>query len=439
MNYPILNQAKAYIGCFFSRIQNRLVPTGSAATGLIVGTALPWIVDHYFREKQKGGGSPIFTPLQNRIQALSFVNNLIWASVGLGALASWGVTGQLYTSVSIVFSSLAVGFTLGTKILLSRAPFSYAKVDDLIQTVISKFDHTVSFDGETCDQLNLSDYLYALRFLNSTDLRKFIEKMPMQRPVLTFHNCNLTDADVERFAEAGWFNRFSSVNLSFNPKLTNESIKWIAQNSTPDKKLDRLNLSKTGITDDGLRQLTEFDKFNNLCKLIIRHNPQITGRGLAFLGKCNSLKLRTLDIGGNPQLLSNQELEIWIEEKGFDSLIALGLCCTNMTTAIFEKMIDQAPWFKRLKGLDVRFNVKLYFSATLSTKLSGMPNIGKCNENGRFHHDYLTYNRGIFCRSCCFRPVTPEFQAFAKQGKSDFFSHLMDGWDLEINEDRKKI
>src|SRR5271167_1306116 len=130
MNYPIAHQARDSIKTFFSRLENRLVhilqpSLAIAATGLIAGTYLPRVVDDYFRKKQKGSD---FTPLQDRIQALSFANKLLWASAGLGALASWGVTGRLYTSVNIVLSSLAVGFTLATKTLLSRTPFSYSKV-----------------------------------------------------------------------------------------------------------------------------------------------------------------------------------------------------------------------------------------------------------------------------------------------------------------------
>ena len=192
-----------------------------------------------------------------------------------------------------------------------------------------------------------------------------------------------------------------------------------------------INLSKTNLTDDGLKSLAESGIFAQVSELIMRDNPLISGQGLAYIG--DSVKnLRALDIGFNPQLFKEKEVAKWIQKAGFKTLEGFRVYHTEMTTKIFERLLDETSWFKQLAGLDIRYNPEL----CISSRIGELSNLSEFRQ-GRHHITRYFDNKGLYCKGCVIPPLATELMLLGKQGKANLVANAMPLWETSFTEEER--
>ena len=202
---------------FVSIIKNG---AGLAIGGFIVGMGLVWLVDA-IRDRHIKAELPtslIKDRLPKRIQTISYIKKFVVCGAGLGMLIAVGFTGRLNIISHIVLPFLAAGVVMGERVWRNRI--------DPVSQCFQLIDTTVDTDRE----LDLGTHINKLRGMSLAELellgiRIYEEFKDCRR--INLKNCDLMDADVERLAQAGWFSKFYSINLSYNAKLTGQTLNWI--------------------------------------------------------------------------------------------------------------------------------------------------------------------------------------------------------------------
>lgn len=249
--------------------------------------------------------------------------------------------------------------------------------------------------------------------LKDLDLRKLSKKIGEEAggwvppTILDLYALDLTDDTLKQLGDAPWFKKVETLFLSHNSKITVEGLKWVGENGFP--HLKSLGIAGMNLTDDDLKQLAESGHFIHLEWLGIGSNPKLTGKGMRWIGTgCPNLKV--LFVCSNPQVLS-QHLDEWIGCDGFKHLDSLDLRKTNLTSAILEKMIEQAKWIRRLKGFDISYNSTLtHLPSNIWSLMLEKP--GSPGEAAIYN------GRGLYCRGCSDSLYDdPVFIAFMKSGK----------------------
>jgi len=284
---------------FVSIIKNG---AGLAIGGVIIGMGLVWLVDG-MRDRHIKAELPtslIQDRLPKRIQTISDIKKVVVCGAGLGMLIAIGITGRLNIISNIVLPFLAAGVVMGERVWRNRIDSVSLCRDSILITV------------DTDREVELSSHINQLRNMSIAELellgtRIYEEFKDCRR--INLKRCDLTDSDMQRLAQAGWFSKFCGINLSYNAKLTSRTLNCISQKTFAGSKnsITSINLSKTNLTDDGLKLVTQSGIFAQVSELIIRDNPLISGQGLAYVGEY-AKNLCSLDIGRNPQLLKEQEV-----------------------------------------------------------------------------------------------------------------------------------
>lgn len=396
---------------FVSIIKNG---AGLAIGGFIIGMGLVWLVDG-MRDRHIKAELPtslIKDRLPKRIQTISDIKKVVVCGAGLGMLIAIGITGRLNIISNIVLSFLAVGVVMGERVWRSR-------IDS-----VSLCRGSILITVDTEREVELSSHINKLRNMSIAELEllgtRIYEEFKECRQI-NLKGCNLTDSDVEQLAQAGWFSKFLGVNLSYNTKLTSRTLNCILQKTFAGFKnsIISINLSQTNLTNDGLKLMTESGIFAQVSELIIRDNPLISGQGLAYIGEY-AKNLCSLDIGRNPQLLKEQEVDKWINKPGFNALKGFRVYFTEMTTKVFERLLDETVWFKKLTGLDIRYNPELH----LSSRIGELKNLSEFCQD-RHHITHYFYDRGLYCKGCVISPLTTELMALKNEGKANLISNAM--------------
>jgi hypothetical protein len=396
---------------FVSIIKNG---AGLAIGGFIVGMGLVWLVDG-MRDRHIKAELPtslIKDRLPKRIQTISDIKKVVVCGVGLGMLIAIGITGRLNIISNIVLPFLATGVVMGESVWRSRI--------DSVSQCLQLIDTTVDTDKE----LDLGTHINKLRGMSLAELEllgaRIYEEFKECRQI-NLKRCDLTDSDVQRLARAGWFSKFCGINLSYNAKLTVRTLNYISQKTFAGSKnsIFSINLSKTNLTDDGLKLMTESGIFAQVSELIIRDNPLISGQGLAYIGE-HAKNLCSLDIGRNPQLLKEKEVDKWINKPGFNALKGFRVYFTEMTTKVFERLLDKTSWFKQLTGLDIRHNPALH----ISSRISELKKLSECSPT-RCHNAYHFDNAGLYCTGCVVSSAALELKALMDDCKARLCSNPM--------------
>lgn len=395
----------------WANVGQRLVSRVCVAS-FIAGMATVWAIDSYFRNMESIAfeasqvsapdndpyagfgkeGSPVEKCLKRHQRIISCIIYGVVLCTGITALVIRSITG-VFDAQRHLFLLCAGGcFALGAQAKRYYNKNSTYKIREFAQHIRGDYEGRVFF----------SKYCEYLRHLNLTKLKEELQ-CPDSRLVL--RRCGLMDQDVMRLAEAGWFDHFTTIDVSQNPQLTCEAFSWI-EKINPWEELS-LDLSGSDLSDQDLLKMSNSGYFTNLHTLIIKNNPSVTGRGLAQIARAGFSGLRFLDIGQNSQLLGDG-LNQWIQEEGFKTLTALGLSNIGLTRSHLEEMINLSPWFKNLAGLDVSHNAELYeFPANIS-ELQHLDAIG-------VHRDFRGSGLFITIRNC--RKITEELKVLLGQHK----------------------
>lgn len=375
------------------------------AGGVVSGAAITHLIDRiYLREKYS------FQEYSSGILQLQVGFSLL-TGIGLAALSSYPLTMR---SIS-VFSSLTAGLLLGIKGYEYFSNQATRKINLLFKRLkeSQKYAHPPV-------KLELTKYSDELKYLDLKKLSKKIDeetsdwKPPTQ---LNLSKLDLTDDTLKQLGAAPWFKNVEEVDLSENPRLTVEGLKWLGK--TGFSHLKTLNLNYMNLTDNDLKQMAESGHFSHLQRLDIAVNPQLTGKGLRWIGT-GFMNLQALDISHNHQVLS-KDLDAWIESDGFKHLEVLHFCDMNLTGDILGKMIDQAVWIQHLKGFNISNNSGLTQLPCNLSKLTGLEEHG-ISQSVLLSGGPIYYRgRGLFCISCFTRDVahnSPEYLKLLNSGKT---------------------
>jgi hypothetical protein len=331
-------------------------------------------------------------------------------------LIAVGMTGRLNIISNIVLPFLAAGVVMGERVWRNRINSVSLCRDSILITV------------DTDDEVELGSHINKLRNMSIAELEllgtRIYEEFKDCRQI-NLKNCDLTDADVQRLAQAGWFCKFHGINLSYNAKLTSRTLNCISQRTFAGSKnsITSINLSKTNLTDDGLNLIAQSETFSQVSELIIRNNPLISGQGLAYVGE-HAKNLCSLDIGRNPQLFKEKELDKWIKRPGFNTLAGLRIYLNEMTTNIFERLLDETLWFKKLTGLDIRYNPELH----LSSRIGELKSLSEACQD-RHHITHYFYDRGLYCTGCVILSPATELMGLKDERKANLVSNAMPFWE----------
>ncbi len=341
------------------------------AVGFSCGAVAAWVIDRRLKEEKS------FTDYPKLIsQTVSQVSTLAIMAIGVLAPITAGVLAPIVVGIAVgvdllaladrvnnifltaigVSISLAAGFVAGIKMAEYSIDRSDHRIAQLAQVLKKKMDQDIEWrlgDGLVFCQLKLSDYS---SYFKRLDLKKLLIKFQQgfnpahgKEPVyLSLSDMDLTDSDLKRLGEAGWFEGLKTLDLSNNPLITAKGLSWVGNKCS--QTLEGLNLSCTNLADDDLRQMAELGYFNQLEGLILGENPRLSGEGLAWMAEKGFKGLKRLDLSGNSQVLK-RGLREWLKKEGFENLEILNLSMTDIIEEDLEKMIREAKWFRKLKGL----------------------------------------------------------------------------------------
>ncbi|MGH2613029.1 MAG: hypothetical protein ACRDFB_08295, partial [Rhabdochlamydiaceae bacterium] len=181
-------------------------------------------------------------------------------------------------------------------------------------------------------------------------------------------------------------------------------------------ELQLLDLSDIDLTDDNLKEMAQIGLFNNVPRLVLSHNPRLTGRGIAWVAESGFASLQELHLSGNMQLIKTN-LSQWIEKDGFKNLISLNLAATGITENELEQMIEKAEWFRKLKGLNLDWNDDLRKFPSNILKLTNLDDHAVDDSQLLSGGPIYFHGAGIFCRGCKNLTCTKEILQLAMKGK----------------------
>src|SRR5262249_34045665 len=171
---------------------------------------------------------------------------------------------------------------------------------------------------------------------------------------LEMMNAKVTDEGVQALTG---MTSLDHLRLDGNSKLTGVTLNLLADM----KRLRFLGLSKTGLTNDGLKALPELP-----LKELLLSSTKITDEGLKELAKHKSA--RTLDLGGTPvtgaglkDLADSKIVNVSLSgslanDEGVSGIAAMKSVTTlNLSyTRVTDACIDELSRMKLLKALNLR-------------------------------------------------------------------------------------
>lgn len=266
------------------------LPTSQKTTlvaAFTFGAISAWFVDYlstkeYDLEKM--------TPY-NRWKTPSFLYST--TTVVLGSAFSLSIY-KILPKAILVAGSLSLGAIVGN--ILKEKYNQYAIITKIAECLQS----TLSNGIQDCE-LNLGRYYQRIKHLHLESLRRALS-LGNNVQQLVLKDCQLTNKDLKRLSQAGWFSHFKHLDLSSNPLITSEGMIWVSRGS--------------------------------------------------------SGNIETLDISENHPLVEINQ-DSWLQEAGFNNLHALEIIRTDLTEEKLKHLINSTPWVRRLQGLNVSWNSTL--------------------------------------------------------------------------------
>jgi hypothetical protein len=376
---------------------------GAALTGsFIFGMTIVTAIDRYY---------PVKRDPQDRCKLLLQAEI---ATLAIAGSTIFSLVDRINSKAVIIFFSLATGVILGVQ----TKKYYDRNNDQKINEFVEEIKQNLKFNEN--DRLNLSSYVGSLRYFNLAKLGKKINESFKPGSLwscrtLILRNCQMEDSDLRQLGDADWFSYFQKVDLSDNTRLTHSGLKQIAK--AAGDKLEILDLSRIDLTDSDLEQMACSGYFRHLKVLILRVNPRLTGKGMAWIAERGFESLQSLDLTGNSQVLKIG-LNDWLEKDGLKNLEVLDLSATDITENELWQMIEKADWFRKLKGVNISCCTHLKKFPSNILRLTHLDDHGVSSSvllsSGRIYY----HNKGLFFRACSNLAYTQELLKLVKDGKA---------------------
>jgi|GEM_PF-1550659 len=322
------------------------VGVGLFVASLCLGMLTAYVMDKIWREEKDFNDWHQFAERVSMHGLLVVGLVILSTSVNLTALA--------------ILACLTAGFIAGLKV----AKHFIDRSDHRIAQVAEQLAAQKSTDYNEPKQWGyyIGSYQLCLRnsgkYIKYLDLKKLFNQFQLKLRAennfwsLSFSDADLTDSDLRKMAEAGFFDQLTRVNLDCNSSLTAQGLIAIGSKS----RLKYLELSGTNLKDADFQRMAESGCFNNVEELMICNTPGISAKGLLeWVGKKGFPNLKRLNISYNTQF-TGKHLQDWIGDEGFTNLQYLDLSNINLTGIDLEQMIEKSSWFRNLEKLDLSQN-----------------------------------------------------------------------------------
>lgn len=168
---------------------------------------------------------------------------------------------------------------------------------------------------------------------------------------LNLSHTYLTLEGVEALVRSRMLNSLKELDLSGNKDIGNTGIATLVKVPSFVSQLISLNLSRTGITVEGIKSLSSCNKFTSIKKLDLSHN-EIKDKGIAELVKAPfAAQLEHLCL--NYSLMTKEGVQSLSQPTTFVALKDLKLSYNKIGDESIEFLIE-APFATILKSLELR-------------------------------------------------------------------------------------
>ncbi|MGR3974036.1 MAG: hypothetical protein QRY72_05675 [Candidatus Rhabdochlamydia sp.] len=330
---------------------------GKLSSGILLGLSLVTLIDHYFHRQCEQIITTYYKSLRAQKDDHAFVTSptlapyfkrrdyLLSAVLVIAPLCLTAALQRTWKIQSLWNFTLPVmiGVWVGKKIF----NLSHYYLGITSQRVINFIkEYLIQTNDEAIHLSHLQGYFPTIHLKK---MNTYLREHRSEFTHLDLVDCHLTDNDLKKLSQSGLLQGVSSIDLSQNPCISAAGLKWIGM-KTKDH-LETLILKHSHLNDRDLALLEQGEFFNTLKQIVLDQSLQITGNGLASLGKEGFKSLEILKINQIRDQFRHGFQE-WLKAS-YPSLKRLDMDDSAVTMNDFSQMMHHAAWFSKLSHLSM--------------------------------------------------------------------------------------